>query len=215
MDAENNLYIRGNGNILILMDGRPADNPAYSNDLEHKEYIYSAYLMYCDSILEKLYCKVGARMEYNTSELNQRVSTDKISTNHLFPLPYLLIQYAVNSAQTMALSLSRRVTRPAYPQLNSFIIVIDQFTFETGNKSIRPETADKIELNHSWIKDKFWLKGNLFCSTTRDFFMQVSLLSSDNNLMLTYVNGNNLNKTGLDVDAVPAPPSCHDYGLHF
>ena len=42
-------------------------NPAYSNDLKHKEYIYSSYLMYSDSLLKKVYYKVGARVEESTS----------------------------------------------------------------------------------------------------------------------------------------------------
>lgn len=175
-------------------------NPTFSNDLEFKEYIYSSYLMYSDSLLKKLYYKIGARVEYNTSELNQKSTNEDINANYLFPFPFLMAKYAINSKQNIALSLTRRVTRPIYSQLNPYIIVIDQITYETGNQHLIPEIIDKLELNHSWVKNKFQIRSNLFYGITRDFITQVSLLSS-NNLIVTYVNGNKQIKTGVDLDA--------------
>jgi len=175
-------------------------NPKYSNDLEYKEYIYSSYLMYSDSLLKKFYYKIGARMEYSTSELIQKSTNEDINANHLFPFPFLLVKYPINATQNIALSLTRRVTRPTYPQLNPYIIVIDQITYETGNQHLIPEIVDKLEFNHSWVKNEFQLRSNLYYGITKDFITQVSLLSS-NNLIVTYVNGNKQIKTGLDIDA--------------
>ena len=175
-------------------------NPKYSNDLEYKEYIYSTYLMYSDSLMKKLYYKIGVRMEYNTSELIQKSTNENSNANYLFPFPFLLIKYPINATQNIALSLTRRVTRPIYSQLNPYIVVIDQITYETGNQHLVPEIVDKLEFNHSWVKDKFQLRSNLFYGITKDFITQVSLLSS-NNLIVTYVNGDKQIKTGLDMDA--------------
>lgn len=175
-------------------------NPVFSNDLEHKEYIYSGYLMYSDSLLKKLYYKVGVRLEYNTSDLIQKSINEEIYTHYLFPFPYLLLTRNINKAQSLSLSINRRVTRPTYPQLNPFINVIDQTTYETGNKNLKPEISDKIELNYSLIKEKYQFRSNLYYSSTRDFITQVSMLSAPDNLVLTYVNGNRLNKIGADLD---------------
>jgi outer membrane receptor protein involved in Fe transport len=175
-------------------------NPTYSNDLEYKEYIYSSYLMYSDTLMKKIYYKIGARVEYNTSELVQKSTNENINKKYLFPFPFLLLKYPISSTQNIALSLTRRVTRPIYSQLNPYIIVIDQITYETGNQHLIPEISDKLELNHSWVKDKVQIRSNLYYGITNDFITQVSLLSS-NNLILTYVNGNKQIKTGLDFDA--------------
>jgi len=177
-------------------------NPVFSNDLEHKEYIYSGYLMYSDSLLKKLYYKVGVRLEYNTSDLIQKSINEEIYNHYLFPFPHLLLTRNINKAQSIALSINRRVTRPTYPQLNPFINVIDQTTYETGNKNLKPEILDKVEFNYSWIKEKYQLRSILYYSSTKDFITQVSLLSSPDNLVLTYVNGDRLNKIGADIDYV-------------
>jgi outer membrane receptor protein involved in Fe transport len=175
-------------------------NSAFSNDLEHHEYIYSSYLMYSDSLFKKIYFKIGARIEYNTSELIQKSINDRVYKEYLFPFPYLLLKHNINKTQSVALSINRRITRPTYPQLNPFINVIDQMTYETGNKNLEPEILDKIELNYSLIKEKFQFKTNVYFSTTKDFITQVSMLSVPDKLILTYVNGDRQNKIGGDFD---------------
>jgi len=175
-------------------------NPAFSNDLEHHEYIYSSYLMYADSLFKKIYFKIGGRIEYNTSELIQGSVNDRIYRNYFFPFPYLLIRHHINKSRDIAFSVNRRITRPAYPQLNPFINVIDQMTYETGNKDLEPEILDKIEFNYTLIKEKFQLRTNVFYSITRNFITQVSMFSVPDKLILTYVNGNRQFKAGSDLD---------------
>jgi outer membrane receptor protein involved in Fe transport len=177
-------------------------NPVFSNDLEHKEYIYSGYLMYSDSLSKKLFYKIGARLEYNTTDLIQKSINEEIYNHYLFPFPYLLLTRNINKAQSLALSINRRVTRPTYMQLNPFINVIDQTTYETGNKNLKPEISDKVEFNYTVIKEKYQFRSNLYSSSTKDFITQVSSLSPPDNLIMTYVNGNGLNKIGADIDYV-------------
>ena len=176
-------------------------NPVYSNDLELKEFIYSGYLMYSDTLFRKLYYKLGARIEYSTSNLHQNSTSDSISEQYIFPFPYLLLKYGFNRVNSIALSINRRVTRPSMGQLNPFIIVVDQMTFETGNKYLRPEILDKIEFNYSFIKERFQLRSNVYFSTAKTFITQVTILTPSDDLVVTYANGNRQIKTGIDVDA--------------
>jgi outer membrane receptor protein involved in Fe transport len=176
-------------------------NPGYSNDLELKEFIYSGYLMYSDTLFRKLYYKLGARIEYSTSDLYQNSTSDSISEQYIFPFPYLLLKYGINRVNSVALSINRRVTRPTMGQLNPFIIVVDQITFETGNKYLRPEILDKVEFNYSLIKERFQLRSNLYLSMAKDFITQVTILTPSDDLVVTYANGTRQSKTGIDVDA--------------
>ncbi|MEA5007084.1 MAG: outer membrane beta-barrel protein [Rikenellaceae bacterium] len=175
-------------------------NPAFSNDLEHKEYIYSSYLMYSDTLFSNTFFKIGARVEYNTSEFIQISNNDRISRNYVFPFPYLLVKRNIDKSRSIALSVNRRITRPTYPQLNPFIYVIDQMTYETGNKQLEPEVLDKIEFNYSMIKERYQLRTNLYFSMTENFISQVSMLSVPDKLILTYVNGDEQKKIGGDLD---------------
>jgi hypothetical protein len=175
-------------------------NPVLSSDLTHKEYIYSSYLMYSDTLLKKIFYKIGGRVEYNTSDVNQLQTNEEVKYKRLFPFPFLQLKYTVNSSQNIGLSITRRVTRPTYPQLMSYIVVIDQMTYETGNKNLVPEIADKIELNHSLIKEKLQIRSNLYYSVTQNFITQISTLPSPQSLIVTYANGDRSNKFGIDMD---------------
>lgn len=182
------------------LTGNWITNHAYSNDLTHNEYIYSYYLMYSENLSSKLFYKIGGRVEYNTSDLEEPQTNKEAKYKRIYPFPFLLVKYGINSSQDMGLSITRRVTRPTYPQLMSCIVVIDQNTYETGNKNLIPEIADKIELNHSFTKQKVQVRSNLYYSITQNFITQVSTLSSPDNLAVTYVNGNKSYKSGLDID---------------
>ena len=175
-------------------------DPAFSNDLKYQEYIYSSYLMYSDKLSKKLEYKIGARLEYNTSELTQASSNERIYHEYWFPFPFAQLKYTLDDSQNIALSINRRITRPTYPQINPFISVVDQTTYETGNKHLVPEIQDKVELNYSLIKNSFQLRTNLFASISKDYITQVSMLSDADKLMLTYVNGSRQNKIGADLD---------------
>ena len=175
-------------------------NPAFSNDLEHQEYIYSAYMMYSDSLFKAVSYKIGARLEYNSSDLNQKSIDEEIHREYVIPFPFLLVKHNIDKVQSIALSVNRRVTRPNYPQLNPFINVIDQMTYETGNKNLEPEIVDKLEMNYSFIKEKIQFKANLYASKTKDFITQVSMLSGSDKLLITYINGDLQNKVGSDID---------------
>lgn len=175
-------------------------NLAYSSNLEHHEYIYSSYMMYSDSLFKKVYYKIGARVEYNTSEIIQKSINYRDYKEYVFPFPYLLIKYNINKTQNVALSVNRRISRPTYPQINPFVNVIDQMTYETGNKSLKPEILDKMEFNYSFINEKFQFKTNIFYSLTKGFITQVSMLSVPDKLILTFVNGDRQHKIGGDFD---------------
>jgi len=187
---------------LDTLTGTWMPNPRFSNDLEHKEFIYSGYVMYSDSLFKKLHYKVGVRLEYNTSELIQKSISETINSDYLFPFPYLLIKHSINKNQSIAFSINRRISRPTYPQLNPFINVIDQMTYETGNKNLVPEIADKAEFSHTWLRPKVQFRSTVYISTLTNFITQVTTLSSPGELFITYVNGSRMNKAGADVDAV-------------
>ncbi len=187
-------YDLDNSNNWIL-------NPSFSNAIEHQEYIYSSYLMYSDKTSKKTFFKLGARVEYNTSELNQTSTNERVYNEYLFPFPFLVVKHKINENQKIALSINRRITRPTYPQLFPILYVIDQLTFEIGNKKLKPEVLDKVEMNYSFIKNKFHFNTSIYASSTKDFITQVSSLSSNNSsLVLTYVNGKRQNKIGGDFD---------------
>ena len=55
----------------------------------------------------------------------------------LFPTAFL--NYKIKEDQTVGLSVSRRIDRPGYSQLNPFLFLIDVTTYATGNPGLLPQ----------------------------------------------------------------------------
>lgn len=176
-------------------------DPAFSNDLEHREYIYALYFMYSKEVAKFGY-KLGFRSEYSTSYLNQISTGQSDYKTKLSLFPYLTARYDISKDQNLSLSFTRRITRPAYPQINPFISVIDQMTYESGNKELVPELINKAELNYSLQKKKIQFRGNAYYSITTDYITQITTLSAADKLLITYANATRQQKAGSDIDMV-------------
>jgi hypothetical protein len=111
-----------------------------------------------------------------------------------------MLKYQLDNKNQFVFQINRRITRPTYPQLNPYINLIDQLTYETGNKNLQPEVIDKAELSYSFVDKKFIFNMNLYSSITQRFITQVSLLTNDNQLAITYVNGDKQFKNGTDLE---------------
>lgn len=175
-------------------------NDFFSTDLTHGEDIGSAYLNLSGKLKSDLSYKLGLRTEYGVSILNIVKEDESIHTNNLFLAPFLLVKKDLSSQSSIAFSLSRRITRPSYPQINPYVNMLDKSVYETGNRHIKPEQITKVELMYNYSKNGTSFNASLFYNTISDFITQVSSLYGDDALMLTYVNGKRSNKTGVDIN---------------
>ena len=174
-------------------------DPAFSNDLEHREYIYALYFMYSKEI-PKFGYKLGFRSEYSTSYLNQISTGQNDYKTKMSLFPYLTARYDISKEQNLSFSFTRRITRPAYPQINPFVSVIDQMTYESGNRELLPELINKVELNYSFQKKQTQFRWNAYYSITTDFITQITTLSAADKLLITYANATQQQKAGSDID---------------
>lgn len=206
METGLKFFSRGNDFAYHFWDydtiqGPWTPNPALSNDLEHREYIYSGYGMYSDTLARKLAFKAGIRIEYNTTDLYQHSTGDTISSAYLFPFPYLQLSLPVSAGQSLSLGYTSRITRPTYPQLNPYVNMIDRLTYETGNKELRPELTGKVELGYNYSTKPFRFYGHVYHSLTRHFISAVSFILLPDTLVMTFANGDRMTKWGGGADA--------------
>ncbi|MDB5236727.1 MAG: TonB-dependent receptor, partial [Hymenobacter sp.] len=97
----------------------------------------------------------GLRAEQTNTSGRQEVGNEPFPPRHYVQLfPSAGIRRALNKQHELALSLSRRIDRPTYGQLNPFRIYIDATTYGTGNPGLRPQTSYNLELSHTF-KQKF------------------------------------------------------------
>ena len=168
-----------------------------SNDLRHREYIPAAYIMYSSKLSQQLTMKAGLRFEYSRTTLrNDKDHLDEAS-NCYFVAPNLVLNYRISDPWQLSVGLSRRISRPTYPQLNPYINLIDNNTYETGNIHLKPEKANKLDIGYSYAGQSLKVNGNAYLNYTQDYINQIAYIDQDI-LVMTYINGDQYLNSGVE-----------------
>jgi hypothetical protein len=125
----------------------------FSNAFNYSENINAVYLN-LNKKFDKWIVQGGVRLE-NTNykglqSSHSQKSDSSISRNYTSLFPTAFISYEMNGNNQFALSIGRRIDRPAYQELNPFIGFIDKYTYSTGNPFLQPQFSTNIELSHSY-----------------------------------------------------------------
>jgi outer membrane receptor protein involved in Fe transport len=84
----------------------------------------------------------------------QTVGDSTFRRNYTQLFPSAAVKHTLNDKNEVNLTLSRRINRPSYNQLNPFRTIIDPTTSGAGNPNLLPETSYNVELGHTF-KQKF------------------------------------------------------------
>lgn len=103
----------------------------------------------------------------------------------LFPTAYL--QYALKPMHQLGLSYNRRLSRPAYQDLNPFVWQIDPYTSERGNPYLRPAYTNSLELTYTY---KYAASAALGYSRTTDLVSTIARQEGEQ----AYTQPQNLNR---------------------
>ncbi len=184
----------------------------FSNDLLHREFVPAAYILFSSKGTKAFSYKFGLRLENSTVWLNSNKEAISQKNNNLFIAPSLNLNYQINERQAIGLVYGRRIGRPTYPQLNPYMSMIDNTTFEQGNMFLKPEHADNLEFAYSLKTNILSLNANLYGRHVGDYITQVTKLQDDI-LLLTYINCDSDFKTGLDFSIRVEPAGWIDFTL--
>ncbi len=148
-------YSASNNNALYFADSSTGKfvNSFQTNAFKYKESIAAVYLQ-VSKTFSGLTIKPGVRLEHTDIIGNQIVPTAtsfKIKRTDLFPYIYLRhgLGKAIGFKLTGNLIFRRSITRPSYEALNPFPKFVDQYTFDVGNSSLRPQITNNYEFNVS------------------------------------------------------------------
>lgn len=160
-----------------------------SSDFTYDENINAAYAQ-LDATFSSFQVEAGLRLENTRVEgmqsgnSSQQDSTFKNQYTNLFPT--LSVQYKLRSGNSLALTYGKRIIRPNYRDLNPFIYIFDDYTYEQGNTMLKPELTDNVEL--AYIHKDLFRVGLQF-SYTRDAIIKSYL---DQGTSRVYVTPENL-----------------------
>ena len=119
-----------------------------TNRFFYEEYNNAGYVNYSKEF-KKLNVQLGLRGE-QTNVKTRQVKGDVHYKNDYFELfPSAFLNYKLKDDQTIGLSLSRRIDRPGYGQLNPFLFQIDATVYATGAPNLLPQMTMSYEMNYT------------------------------------------------------------------
>lgn len=147
-------YTRNNIRYDTLSAGNQFSyDPIRSNIFSYKEKIWAGYVSYRQKF-GNFQINAGVRLE-STNSISNAVSTDSIvKRNYLEWLPSLSLNYTFNKSSEFSLSYSRKITRPAFSQLNPFRYYFSPLNYWIGNPYLQPSFTSQIKATYrykNWI----------------------------------------------------------------
>ena len=140
-----------------------------SNHFLYTENINAAYMNVAKD-WDKWSTQIGLRMENTNVEAEQITLKQTYTRNYTQLFPSLALQRHLNGKNDIGLTLSRRIERPNYEQLNPFKFFIDKTTYKEGYPYLNPASSYAVELSHTF-KQKFVT--TLTYSITDDVLVEV------------------------------------------
>lgn len=126
-----------------------------SNTFQFDEQISAAYLNYKKAV-GKWTMQAGLRMESSSSEgtllfkVNNKDSLTKNDRNQTKFFPSVSLSVKPWKDQSLSLSYSRRIDRPAYQDLNPFVYLLDELSFWQGNPFLQPQLSHRASLQYAY-----------------------------------------------------------------
>ncbi len=183
---------RHESDFNIRYNGISAADPLRTTTYRYTENINALYAQVSKTIGD-LIIKPGLRMETTLMEGDQtRPGDTSFSIRRADLFPYFYISHPVIKMlgfELRAYLIYRRtITRPAYDYLNPFQRFVDQYLYEAGNPSLRPQFMNNYEFNISAGEHPVLVVGY---NDVKDVFSQV-IYESDVNSSIALRTWDNL-----------------------
>lgn len=170
-------YVRTDNNFRYdsLLNGSYVYSRILSNHFIYDEKVAAAYLSFSTPLNKTVSIDAGARVEHTTSQgslINTNTKTNRVYTN-LFP--YLSITKKLPGENSFNLSVTRRINRPVYANLNPSRYFFDKYSYYEGNPFLQPELSWNAGISYT-LKQNY--VATLTYSRTTDAILDFSVQDS-------------------------------------
>jgi iron complex outermembrane recepter protein len=131
-----------------VLPGGPITDIAKTNRFFYEEYNNAGYANYFRD-LKKFNFQLGLRGEQTNIRTRQVKNDVKFRNDYFRLFPSAFFNYNIKPEQTLGISVSRRIDRPGYSQLNPFIFQVDATIYSTGAPNLQPQMTWSYELNYT------------------------------------------------------------------
>jgi hypothetical protein len=136
-------------NDAHFMDGiRMVTDTTKTNRFFYKEYNYAGYLNWSREY-KKFNLQFGLRGEQTNLSTYQEKNDSSFKKSYFELFPSAYFNYKIKENKTIGVSVSRRIDRPGYSQLNPFLFQIDATIYSTGDPHLLPQMTWSYELNYT------------------------------------------------------------------
>ncbi|MEO6730796.1 MAG: TonB-dependent receptor [Ferruginibacter sp.] len=134
-----------------LVNGEWISDPQAVNNIVMKEGIAAAYASFNTQINPSTTLVTGMRFEYAYTKMNDPKNGRKIVNRKLSSLfPSLFVTKKINGQSELQLSYTKRITRPSYNDLASYVGYSDPTAVQTGNPFLKPTITHNIRLGYQY-----------------------------------------------------------------
>ncbi len=119
-----------------------------TNHFLYKEYNQAGYLNYAKEF-NKVSMQLGLRGEYTALETHQVKGNTSFDRSYFELFPSAFFTYKLKEDKAIGLSVSRRIDRPGYFQLNPFLFQIDATIYSTGAPLLKPQMTWSSEMSYT------------------------------------------------------------------
>lgn len=165
---------KSTGDYLYTINNKTYPSDSLNGSFSYRENINAAYVNF-QKTTKRLDMQVGLRLEYTHAEAAQHrtilltATTAKYNYSNLFPTAFISYKLDTASANTLILSIGRRISRPGYSNLNSFVFTFDRYSSNKGNPEIVPAYSNNLDLSFN-VHDK--ITAGITYSNTRNDIAQ-------------------------------------------
>ncbi|MFL9481137.1 TonB-dependent receptor domain-containing protein [Chitinophagaceae bacterium LWZ2-11] len=136
--------------IQSMVNGAWVSRVETSNNILMKESIGAAYIS-ATAQLKSVTMTIGARYEYANTRMNDAIKQTIIVNRRQGALfPNILLSKKLNDNSELQLSYTKRISRPSYNDLASYVTYSDPSAVFTGNPLLKPTITNNIKLGYNY-----------------------------------------------------------------
>jgi iron complex outermembrane receptor protein len=137
--------------IQNLVNGAYVSRPSAVNNILMKEDIGSAYGSLTAQLGSTTKLVAGLRYEYSATRTDDPLAGNNIADRHFgIWFPSILLSKKMNNDAEWLLSYSKRISRPSYSDLASYVTYNGPASVNTGNPLLKPTITNNLKLGYNY-----------------------------------------------------------------
>ncbi|MFK7937613.1 MAG: outer membrane beta-barrel family protein, partial [Saprospiraceae bacterium] len=134
--------------VLVTMD--EVVLPNFTNNGDLLEGVYAAYTQAEYPLSDKTQVKAGLRYEFSDTDLISDKDGQVVDREFGEFFPSVYLNHQLTETQQINLSYSRRINRPSFSDMASFVFFLDPNTSFSGNARLQPAIANTIQADYRY-----------------------------------------------------------------